>query len=141
MYGCCKNKVTAKIDQQGSNCPNSEASIAPSSSPTFQQPIPGGYSPFSTDDPTVIAATDFALRETFGKDTFLSYNISKASTQVVNGINYKLVVATKFKSATLSFENCTEFIVYKSLPPPVSNSSFSVRSATPLVLDRCTSTI
>lgn len=71
--------------------PKSETQAASIVHPSFAESVPGGYSPISVKDKSVIAAAKFAVLEQSkkGKPIKLS-SITTAHSQVVAGMNYRL---------------------------------------------------
>ncbi|MFO7666227.1 MAG: cystatin domain-containing protein [Desulfobacterales bacterium] len=78
-------------------------------------PMVGGYSKIAVDDNEVVKATNFAIKtqeSILGRDTEITLiEISKASRQVVAGMNYRMLLKVKVGDK----EEIVEVVVWKQL--------------------------
>lgn len=71
--------------------PKSETQAAGIVHPSFAESVPGGYSPISVKNKSVIAAANFAVLEQSKKGKAIKLSsITTAHSQVVAGMNYRL---------------------------------------------------
>lgn len=98
----------------------------------------GGYQLIPNNSSMAVDAALFAMSETYGNSARY-FTVLKAESQVVAGINYKLLVSAGVHSPstsdnTSSKEFCVlnEFVVFKSLPLPTSTYSLTHRETSPL---------
>lgn len=88
------------------------------------QTVAGGYSKAAVDDAKVTAAAEFAVTEESKKGTKISLkSISSAETQVVAGMNYKLVIVVD-EGGT---EKTVEATIYEDLQQIMSVTSWLVK--------------
>ncbi|MFO0999202.1 MAG: cystatin domain-containing protein [Planctomycetaceae bacterium] len=86
------------------------------------QTLVGGYSKVSTDDAKVKSAADFAVMEESKKGPKITLkSISTAETQVVAGMNYKLVMVVD-EGGT---EKTVEAVIYEDLQHSMSVTSWT----------------
>jgi Cystatin domain len=76
--------------------------------------MPGGWSAQDTHDKGVQKAAKFACDNVYKKENYKSFRVITAQTQVVAGINYKLVVDVTFPDDGWGIHHCREvnFVVY-----------------------------
>jgi hypothetical protein len=72
------------------------------------QDMPGGYTEADPNDLHVQKAAKFAVSKSFD-DNYIDFTVIDAQTQVVAGINYKLLIDVEFKDGSCRPEN---FVVY-----------------------------
>ena len=96
-----------EVIRELSDAPDSRGRIY-NPDPVPVEDMPGGWSEANPDDPNVQRAAQYAVTDIFAEN-YLKYTVVDAYTQVVAGINYKLLVDVVMKDKTCTPEN---FIVY-----------------------------
>ncbi len=78
--------------------------------------IPGGWSIAKVDDPSVVAAAKFAVKETQAKHKKITLDkIVEARQQVVAGMNYGVELQLTDRSSAKPVKRVAEAIIYRDL--------------------------